>query len=75
MYYFWIVFGIFMFIAAMSVVLVIFIQDRRYLRKKTSEVFGKGLREEIEMEREDSLRRKKIFDEALQKAKSKDVTS
>lgn len=54
-----IVLGIFAYVIYLRV------RETRYLKKKTSETFSKGLREEIEKEREDTLRKKKKFEETL----------
>jgi len=60
-------------LTALALALLIFnyIRERRYLKKKTSEAMGLGLREEIEEEREAALKRKQAFDEAINEAKDK----
>jgi len=56
--------------AAAVLVLVVysFIRDRRYLRKKTSEVFGPDLRAEIEAEREEGRARQERWRRTLSEA-------
>jgi len=56
------------FAAAIGVVAWVFIRDRRYERKRTSEVFSPGLKEEIEEERADGMERREKFQEALKSA-------
>jgi len=42
-------------------------RESRYLKKGVKEAMGKRLRFEIEKEKKDALRRKKIFEEKLKK--------
>jgi hypothetical protein len=56
-------------VVALALLIFNYSRDRKYLKKKTSEAMSRGLKEEIEEEREESLRRKKEFDEAMKEAK------
>ncbi|QQR80789.1 MAG: hypothetical protein IPJ69_01075 [Deltaproteobacteria bacterium] len=42
--------------------------ENKYLKKKTKEVLSDSLREEIEKERAESIRKKALFDEAMKNA-------
>ncbi len=42
-------------------------REEKYLKKKTSETFSKQVREEIEAERAENIRKKEKFREALKK--------
>lgn len=45
-------------------------REERFLKKKTKEALGKGLRREIDQERQDAERRKKRFEDQLKKFSS-----
>lgn len=70
----WIVIILIFFAIAAAVVIGTFIRDRRYERKKTSEAFGPALRDEIEAERADGLRRRTKFEDEMKKAGQLEVT-
>lgn len=50
------------------------IKDRRYLKKKTSEVFSDDLKKEIEEEKADFIKRQTAFTRVLQRVSSKKKT-
>ncbi len=56
-------------VLALALLIFNYIRERKYLKKKTSEAMSSELREEIEQEREEALKRKREFDEALKDAK------
>jgi len=58
-----------LFLIALLLLVLRFVLDRRYMRKKTSEAMGRDLWNEIQEEREDSARRKDAFQSALKGAK------
>lgn len=70
----WTILIIVLFAIAMAVAAVVFVLDRRYDRKKTSEVMSPALKEEIEEERADGLRRRTKFEEAMKTAGQLEVT-
>ncbi|MBT3181742.1 MAG: hypothetical protein HN337_04440 [Deltaproteobacteria bacterium] len=66
---FWYVVGAVFLVLLLGFMVGIFIIDRRYERKKTSETFSPGLRLEIEQEREEGLERHNKFKKAVERAK------
>jgi hypothetical protein len=50
---------------AMVVLVLTFVRDRRYEKKRVLDAMGPGLREEIEQEREEALKRREKFQAAL----------
>ena len=68
MIWYWIA-GI-LFTIAIAILIINFIRERYYLRKRTSEAFGPALREEIEEEREQGLARRKRFEGAMEEAQA-----
>jgi hypothetical protein len=66
---FWWIAGAFALVLVVAVTAFVYISDKRYLKKKTSETFSPTLREEIEEERKYSLARHEKFEEALKTAK------
>lgn len=66
---FWFVLGIVSFFIMISLMVGFYIYDRRYEKRKASEIFSKGLREEIEQERAEGFERRRKFEEAIKKAK------
>lgn len=64
---FWI---ILLFVLLMALVVALWFRERRYLKKKTSEAMSKGVWKEIIDEREETLKKRRLFREALEKAKS-----
>lgn len=70
----WVIIILIFFVITIGVVIGTFIRDRRYERKKASEVFGPALKEEIEMERAEGQRRRTKFEEALKMAGQLEVT-
>lgn len=70
----WIVIILIFFAIAAGVIVLTFIRDRRYERKKTSEAMSPALKDEIDAERADGLRRRTKFEEAMKKAGQLEVT-
>ena len=66
---FWYVVGAILLLLLLGFVIGMFIMDRRYERKKTSEAFSPGLKAEIDQVREEGLERHVQFDKALERAK------
>ncbi len=66
---FWYVVGAILLLLLLGFVIGMFIMDRRYERKKTSEAFSPGLKAEIDQEREEGLERHVQFEKALERAK------
>ncbi len=58
---------------AVGVLLVTYIRDRRYLKKRGLEAMGPELRAEIEQEREESRLRQTRFQAALQEAEEEEI--
>jgi len=56
-------------VLALLLLVLRFILDRRYMRKKTSEAMGHDLWNEIQEEHKDSERRRDAFQAALKDAK------
>lgn len=44
-------------------------RDQKYLHKKTKEALSTRMKEEIEKERNENIRKKELFEKALEKAK------
>ena len=66
---FWYIVGVISLLLLLVFTIGIFIVDRRYERKKTSEAFSPGLKAEIEQEREEGLERHTKFEKAIERAK------
>lgn len=62
---------IFLFLILTAVVLFLWIRERRYLKKKTSEIMSDAAWRDIVREREAALSKRRRFREALDQAKSK----
>ncbi|MDO8494448.1 MAG: hypothetical protein Q7S68_03835 [Deltaproteobacteria bacterium] len=60
---------ILLFLALLGVVSFFWIRERRYLKKKTSEVMSERLWKEVIGEREEALENRRHFQEALERAK------
>jgi hypothetical protein len=58
-----------LFVIALLLLVLRFVLDRRYMRKKTSEAMGRDLWDEIQEEHRDSERRRDAFRAALKDAK------
>lgn len=59
------------FLGLMGLVLYIWIKEKRYLKKKTSETMSDMVWEEVEEEREEALRRRHAFRQILEKTEEK----
>ncbi|MFA4972012.1 MAG: hypothetical protein WC683_05315 [bacterium] len=57
--------------AALGLLVVTFVRDRRYMKKKTSEAMSRELWTEIEEEREDGRQRQEKWQRALGEARKK----
>lgn len=68
----WLWLSLLFFAVAMCIVIRVFVRDRRYERKKASEVFGPALRQEIDKERQEGLERREKFMQTLKKAQEYD---
>ncbi len=62
---------IFLFLVLTAVVLFLWMRERRYLKKKTSEIMSDAMWRDIVREREAVLHKRREFREALERAKSK----
>ena len=62
---------IFLFLALMGLVIYLWVKQRRYLKKKTSEAMGDSVWQDIVGEREEALKKRRLFREALERAKKK----
>lgn len=60
-----------LFLVLLMLVLYLWMRERRFLKKKTSEVMSKEVWQEILQEREEALKKRRTFREALEKAKRK----
>ena len=67
----WYVFGFCLMVVILVIALLNFIRDRRYLRKRTSEVMRREMREEVDTEAEELRHRHDRFREALHDAENK----
>lgn len=56
-------------LSLIGLVVYFWIRERRYLKKKTSEVMGPSVWREIVKERETSLSKRRLFRDTLEKAK------
>lgn len=64
--------GILLLFAGLMAALIFFwLNERRALKKKTSEAMSKGVWNEIVHEREAELKKRRAFREALERAKEK----
>ena len=54
---------------ALALLILNYLRERRYLKKKTSQAMSPELWEEIEVEREASRERQRLFHEAMEEAK------
>ena len=64
----------FLFLGLMALVLILWVRERRYLKKKTSEAMSEGVWGDVVSEREAALKRRRHFRAALDQAKQKSVT-
>lgn len=60
-----------LFLSLLGVVGFFWIRERRYLKKKTSEVMSEKLWTEVIAEREEALEKRRRFQEALERAEKK----
>ncbi|MDO8494762.1 MAG: hypothetical protein Q7S68_05445 [Deltaproteobacteria bacterium] len=63
---------IFLFLALLGVAGFFWIRERRYLKKKTSEVMSEQIWKDVIDEREEALEKRRRFHEALEKAKKRE---
>lgn len=61
----------FLFLLLTAVVLFLWIRERRYLKKKTSEIMSEPVWREIVQEREEALAKRRHFRKTLEEAKGK----
>ncbi|MFH1652540.1 MAG: hypothetical protein ABIE74_00630, partial [Pseudomonadota bacterium] len=66
---FWYIFGGLTFLILVLIAGYLYYQDRKYLHSKVSEVMGEDLKKEIEDEREEALKRKSSWEDALKSAR------
>jgi len=64
----WYIISAIAFAASVAILVITHIRDRRYLRLKASQAMDPAVLEELEQEREDALKRRKRFQEALKGA-------
>jgi len=59
----------FILLAGGTLALIVYfrVREQRYLKKKTSETFSKELREQIDEERSESIRKKEKFEEQFKR--------
>lgn len=62
---------IFSLLSLIGLVLYLWLRERRYLKKKTSEIMGPAVWREIVAEREASLKKRRLFRDTLEKAKQR----
>lgn len=67
----WYVIATMAFAAAMALLVLTRLRDRRYEKLKTSEAMSPALKEEIEKERGEALERREKFQGALKEAEGK----
>lgn len=65
----------FLFLLLTAVVLFLWIRERRFLKKKTSEIMSEPVWRDIVQEREEALAKRRHFRETLEKAKGKGALS
>ena len=66
-----ILFIVFLFLALMGLVVYLWVRERRYLKKKTSEAMSETVWQDVVSEREEALKRRRLFREALGRAQKK----
>ena len=62
-----VIFFILLAMGGLALVVYFRVREQRYLKKKASEAFSKELREEIEGERSESIRKKEKFEEQFKR--------
>lgn len=55
-------------LSLIGLVLYLWLRERHYLKKKTSEIMGPAVWQEIVAEREASLKKRRLFRDTLEKA-------
>ncbi|MFH1873773.1 MAG: hypothetical protein ABH859_01115 [Pseudomonadota bacterium] len=64
----YILFGV-LLVLAIALVGYFYVSERKYLAKKSSEVMRPEIKQDLDYEREQALRRKEKFQQAIHKAK------
>lgn len=60
-----------LFLLLIGLVIYLWVRERRYLKKKTSEAMSERVWKDVIEEREEALRRRRKFRESLERAKQK----
>lgn len=67
----WTTLAILLFLLLVGLAYFVWMRDRRYQKKKTSEVMGESVWRDIVAEREAALQKRRAFQKALDEAKHK----